>query len=131
MLNGQIGQDLAIEFDSRQFKAMHEFAVGQPIGPCSGIYTDDPQCAEITLSLLAARKRILPGSLHSLAGSAIEAMAGATKTLCQIKKFFMPPMCGNSSLHTHLRILPSPVSRRRYARRADLVSHKATIIAPQ
>jgi len=61
VVHRQIGQHLTVQFDSRQFQAVHELAVGSPSVPASGIDTQDPQAAEFAFALPAVPIGVGPG----------------------------------------------------------------------
>ncbi len=50
VLDGDVGEDLAVEADVRGLEALDETAVGEPGGTHGGVETGDPQSAEIALA---------------------------------------------------------------------------------
>src|SRR5205814_2511354 len=68
----QLGQDLAVEFDSALFQAADKPAVAEAVLLGGGADAHDPDGAELALLLLASGVGKLEGALHRLFGGAVE-----------------------------------------------------------
>ena len=53
VVDGQVGQDLAVDLDTRGLEALDEAVVGQAVGAGAGVDALDPELAEVALALLA------------------------------------------------------------------------------
>ena len=51
VVDGQVGQDLAVDLDTRGLEALDEAVVGQAVGPGAGVDALDPELAEVALLL--------------------------------------------------------------------------------
>src|SRR5271156_5138331 len=56
-----VGEDLAVDFDAGQFKAVHKSRISQAFEPGRGVDALDPQGAELTLAHLAVAVGVLAG----------------------------------------------------------------------
>ena len=81
VIDGEVGEHLAVYRDVRSLEAVDERAVGDAVHAGGGVDTDYPQLAEVTLLELAAcegaRKRVQVG----FAGAAVDILLAAPKTL--------------------------------------------------
>src|SRR3954454_7573730 len=53
VVDGQVGQDLAVDLDTREAQALDEAVVGEAVGAGAGVDPLDPQLAELALLLAA------------------------------------------------------------------------------
>src|SRR5437667_12590157 len=72
IFHGELGQDLAVEFDSALFQAADKSAVAEAVLLGGGTDAHDPDGAELALLLLASGVGKLEGALHRLFGGAVE-----------------------------------------------------------
>ena len=52
VVDGQVGQDLAVDLDTRGLEALDEAVVGQAVGAGAGVDALDPELAEVALAFL-------------------------------------------------------------------------------
>ena len=81
-MDGEIGEDLAVDFDASLVQAVDEAAIGQAMlanGSVDALY---PQSAEITLAILAVAISILQRLLDCLLCDADGVLTTAVETLC-------------------------------------------------
>jgi hypothetical protein len=89
VMNGDIGQNLTVNFDTRLLQAVGELAIGHATLTRSGIDTGNPQLAEDTFLGTAVTVGILP-SLHYRFFSDTEDITAATaKTFGKGENFFV------------------------------------------
>src|SRR5574343_599096 len=79
--DGQIGQDLAVDFDVGLLQTVHEGAVLHAQLTSCGIDTGKPQRTELTLALTTVTVLVLTGLHHRLLGDAIYVLATTAVTL--------------------------------------------------
>src|SRR5579883_3484800 len=72
VFDGQVGEDLAIEFDAGFLEAADEPGVAEAVGLGGGADADDPERAELALALLATGVSELEAALDGLFGGAVE-----------------------------------------------------------
>ena len=82
--NGQIREDLAVDLNTGELKAVDELGVVGAADPGAGVNTGDPKAAILTLLELPADVSVGEGLHNLLARSAIELGLGAPITLGQI-----------------------------------------------
>src|SRR5690606_17488381 len=110
--HGQVGQNLAVEFDRSLFQASDEHAVAQTLLTHSGVDTGDPQGTERALFVAAIAIGVLASTHDRLFGDAEYITAAATVTLGGGNDFFMTSTGGNAAFDArHSR---SPLSSERH-----------------
>ena len=85
VVDGQVGQDLAVDLDTGGLEALDEAVVGHPLGAGRGVDPLDPQLAEVALVLapvvvavdqrvgdLLLRLAVEPRALAAVAAGALE-----------------------------------------------------------
>ena len=80
-MDGEVGEDLAVDFDASLVQAVDEAAVGQAEFADGSVDTLDPQSAEIALLNLAVAISLLAGLFDGLARDADGVLAAAVETL--------------------------------------------------
>ena len=96
-MNGDVGQDLAVQFDVRGLEALDEAAVADAGVAAGGVETDDPQAAEFTLLLLAIAIGVLPRVLDGFFRVAIELGFDAEISL-GVFQDFLAPLAGSGGV---------------------------------
>src|SRR6266545_4631892 len=81
VLDGEVGQDLAVDGDARERKAVDKSAVGEPVLAHRGVDALDPKPAECALLALAVAVAVLQGLLDGLLGDADRILAAAVVAL--------------------------------------------------
>src|SRR4051812_2481651 len=66
VMNGEIGKDLAVEFDTGLLESAHELAVAKAISVGTGADADDPERAVLALFLAASGVGELQCALNRL-----------------------------------------------------------------
>src|SRR5436305_14056953 len=72
ILQGDIGEHLAVELDACSLQSVDEVAVGQAVQAGGGADADDPDGAELALLLLASGVGELQSALHRFLRSLVE-----------------------------------------------------------
>src|SRR5690606_32320445 len=89
IVHGQIGQNLAVDFDRSLLQTVGELAVRQAACASTGIDTGNPQLTEDALLGTAITVGILPSLHHRLFGDAEDVTATAAETFGQSQYFFV------------------------------------------
>src|SRR5258706_523392 len=97
LVNGEIGQNLAVDRDARLGQAVDEDAVGHAEGTNRGIEALDPQRAESALLALAVAEGVLPGLLDRGLGGTDGVLAAAVKTLGGLVDFLVLGVRGHTA----------------------------------
>ena len=58
LFDGQIGENLAVEFNARELQTMHERAVAQALLAGGGVDARDPEAPEVALAVAAVAVRV-------------------------------------------------------------------------
>src|SRR5687768_2002974 len=90
VVDGDVGQGLAVQGDTGLQQTVHEAAVAQAVQAGRRIDADDPQRTELALALLAADVRVLGGLGDGLLGDAEDLAAGVVVTLRELDDFLVP-----------------------------------------
>ena len=72
-MNGEFGNDLAVQLDAGLGQPMHELAVTDTLGAAGRVDPDDPELAEFRLALAAVRVGVGLGTIDGILGLAKEA----------------------------------------------------------
>ncbi len=67
LVDGEFGQDLAVESDAGFLEATHESGVGHAEGADTGVDAGDPEAAEVALHVATVAVLVLEGLEYSLA----------------------------------------------------------------
>src|SRR4249919_724440 len=89
VVDGDIGQGLAVQRDVRLQQAIHEAAVAQAVHAGRGVDTHDPQRTELALALLAADVCVLGSLGDGLLGDAEDFATGVEVALRQLDDFLV------------------------------------------
>src|SRR5665213_4629010 len=84
-----IGENLAVDIDPRQLKAVHKSRIGHAFDPRRGVDALDPQRPERALAHLAVAVGVLPGLVDRRLGRADGVLAPATETLGLLQNLFV------------------------------------------
>ena len=77
---GEVGEDLAVQFDLRGLQALDEAAVGHANGADGGVDTGLPEITEGALLGLAVAEGVLPAVIKGVGGVTVELGALEAKT---------------------------------------------------
>ena len=99
-MHGQVSQHLAVHFDLGLVQAIDETAVGQAKITCGGVDADDPETAELPLTLTAIAVGILPGLGDSLFGNAIDLTPRAVLTFSFCQYFLVTGSCRDTTFYS-------------------------------
>ena len=77
VVDGHVGQHLAVDVDLGLLQAGHELAVGDAAGRGRGVDAGDPELAEDALAGAAVTVGVLAGLHHRLLGDAEDVLAAA------------------------------------------------------
>src|SRR4051812_17567819 len=69
--HGDVGQDLAVQFDAGQRQAVDERAVGHALGARGGVDAGDPETAEVTLAVATIAVRVRVRLEHRFLGALV------------------------------------------------------------
>src|SRR6185503_4861174 len=75
VVDGQVGQDLAVDLDLGEPEALDQAVVGQAVGPGPRVDPGDPQLAEVALAVTPVTVRVLHRVQHLLLGLAVQPRA--------------------------------------------------------
>src|SRR5690606_29358490 len=89
IVDGDVGQGLAVQGDVRLEQPIHEAAVAQAVHAGRGVDAHDPQAAELALLLLAADVRVLLGLGDGLLGDAEDLATGVVVALRELDDFLV------------------------------------------
>ena len=81
VIDCHISQNFAVQLDTAELKAIHEFAVRKSVQSCSSIDTCNPKLSELTLSLLSSFIGRCKSSHYRLLCNTILLGAGTAVTL--------------------------------------------------
>jgi hypothetical protein len=84
---------------------VHEAAVRNTVFLAGSADTDDPEFAELTLSLLAITVGVDESPLNRFPRGAIQLAPGPAVALGQLQIFLVPSVCGFTSFNTHVKQL--------------------------
>ena len=99
-MDGEIGENLAVDLDAGLVEAVDETAIGQAVLADGGIDALDPQRTEIALAGLPVARRILHRFLDGLLGDADGVLATAIKALGGLHNLLVLGVGGNAAFHT-------------------------------
>src|SRR5450755_315438 len=71
VVDGHVGQNLAIELNLGDLQSVHELRVGHAVLARGGVDAGDPQAAEVALAVAAVPIPVLIGLEHRLLGSSV------------------------------------------------------------
>src|SRR3954452_10711090 len=97
LVDGEIGQHLAIDHDAGFRQAIDEAAVVEPERPHRGVEALDPKRAERALAPLAVAESVLPRLLHRLLGDADRVLAAAVIALGGLENFLVLGVTGDTT----------------------------------
>ena len=89
VIDCHISQNFAVQLDTAELKAIHEFAVGKAVDACRRVDAGDPQLTELSLSLLASRVSAGQSAHDGLLGDSVLFGTGSSVTLCQLQDSVM------------------------------------------
>src|SRR5713226_1718347 len=81
LLGGKVSENLAIQFDSREFQSVHELRIVQAVQARRGADPNDPERAKISLLQLPAGIGEVQSTLDRLLGGTIKLRLGTAITL--------------------------------------------------
>ncbi len=101
-MHGQIGQNLAVHFDTGQRQTIDKARICQRfvVGAHSRVDPLNPQGAEIPLAVLAVTGRVLVGLVDRLAGNFKGALAAAVIAFCLIENLFVTGVSGRATFNS-------------------------------
>jgi hypothetical protein len=97
-VDGHIGKDFAVQFNLSKLQAVHEFAVGQPLRPDSGVDSGDPKPAKLAFTDLSIPVGIAQAFFNGFSGFPVGTASDAPVTGGQFKYLFSSVSC-NGSIH--------------------------------
>src|SRR5690606_24698174 len=120
VVDGDVGQDLPIDFDVGAPQAVHEPTVRQAVGARRGVDPRDPERAELPLALTAVAVRVLAGLDDGLLRDPVNLAPRAVVALGFLEDLTMPRLRDDAPLDSGHRWSPSctAASYGRPARRA-------------
>jgi len=87
-VHGEVGEHLAVDFDTGLMKSAHQLRVGQAFQASGSVDTLNPQCAEVALLsatvAIGIGETLLPGVL----GDGPDVLAGAVVTAGEFQNSF-------------------------------------------
>src|SRR5581483_962219 len=107
LVDGEIGQHLAVDDDAGLGEPVDKSAVGQAEGTDGGVEALDPERAEGALLALAVAERILAGLLDRLLGGADGVLAAAVIALGGLEDFLVLGVGGHTAFDARHDEYPS------------------------
>src|SRR5690606_27491339 len=104
LMDGHVGQHLAVDLDAGLVQAVDEAAVGQAVLTHRSVDALDPQGAEVALAGLAVAIGVLQRLLDRLLGDADGVLATAVKALGGFQDLLVLGVAGSASFHAHVMI---------------------------
>src|SRR4029077_4643659 len=107
VVDGQLGDTLAIEPDLGQPEPVDQPAVTEPAHLGGGAHAGDEEAAEVALLGAPVAEREHPGPQEGLLGRLEQAPAPSDKALRGLEDPFLPLVSGRTAFGTHRSVLVS------------------------
>ena len=88
VVDSEVGQDFAVDFDTGFVEAAHELRLGKPLEACSSVDTLDPECAEVALFIAAVAEGVGQAFFPGVFGNGPDVFACAEVAVCEFKNSF-------------------------------------------
>jgi hypothetical protein len=106
IVDGKIGEHLAVDIDASFPQSGHQAAVAHPLGACGGVDPGNPESAELTLLLAPVPIGIAHGALGGFLRRLVELAPAAAGTFGGLHDLLLPGVVCNPILDTRHELIP-------------------------